>query len=53
MTSRERVPSALSAARLLDLAAEEVFRWASLEGGRPAREVRSALGDMIYRYLFT
>ena len=52
LTSRERIPSPLAAARLLDLCAEEVLRWAAIEGGRPARETRAALVEMLYRYLF-
>lgn len=52
VTPRERVPSPLAAARLLDLTLEEVLRWASMEGGRPARDVREALVEMLHRYLF-
>jgi AcrR family transcriptional regulator len=52
VTSRRRIPSPLAAARLLDLTFEEVIRWSTIEGGRPGREVRSALVEMVYRYLF-
>ena len=52
VTTRERIPSPIAAARVFDIATEEVIRWAQLEGGRAAREVRSALVEMLHRYLF-
>ncbi|MEE8164248.1 MAG: helix-turn-helix domain-containing protein [Myxococcota bacterium] len=52
VTTRERIPSPLAAARVFDIAAEEIVRWAQLEGGRPARDARAALVEMLDRYLF-
>jgi len=40
------------AAVVLDVAVDEVVRWASLEGGRGAGAVRAALVEMLHRYLF-
>ncbi len=51
-TSRQRVPSPLAAARLVDMTTEEAIRWSSIEGGHVAREIRSALVNMLARYLF-
>ncbi len=31
---------------------EEAIRWGSVEGGHAAREIRSALVNMLSRYLF-
>lgn len=52
VTPRDRIPSPLAAARLIDLAAEEALRWSSRRGGHAAADVRSALRDMMLRYLF-
>ncbi len=52
VTTRDRIPSPLAAARTLDLAAEEVLRWSARKGGRAAADVRLALRDMLVRYLF-
>jgi len=53
VTTRDRIPSPIAAARLVDLAAEEVLRWAASRGGRAGTDVRSALCDMVERYLFS
>ncbi|MEE2704170.1 MAG: TetR/AcrR family transcriptional regulator [Myxococcota bacterium] len=52
VTPRERIPSPLAAARVVDIAIEEIARWGSLEGGRAAKEARAALVEMLDRYLF-
>jgi AcrR family transcriptional regulator len=52
VTSRDRIPSPMAAARLIDVSAEEVLRWSSRRGGRAAADVRLALRDMMLRYLF-
>lgn len=52
VTTREQIPSPLAAARVWDLAAEEILRWASYEDKRTAVQTRAALVDMLDRYLF-
>ena len=52
VTTRDRIPSPLAAARLIDVSAEEVLRWTSRRGGRAAADVRLGLRDMMLRYLF-
>ncbi len=52
VTPRDRIPSPLAAARVVDIAAEEIASWGALEGGRAAKEARAALVEMLDRYLF-
>jgi AcrR family transcriptional regulator len=52
VTSRDRIPSPIATARVWDLAAEEILRWASFQDKRIAAETRSTLVDMFDRYLF-
>ena len=52
VTPRDRIPSPLAAARVVDIAAEEIVRWGAREGGRAAKEARAALVEMLDRYLF-
>jgi AcrR family transcriptional regulator len=50
LTSRERVPSPLAAARLVDLVVPSVAIWTALHP-EEARGVKEATVDMVYRYL--
>lgn len=52
VTPRDRIPSPLAAARVVDIAVQEIAHWGALEGGRAAKEARTALVEMLDRYLF-
>ena len=51
VTTRERVPSPLAAARLVDITVAEVATRVATKGS-PSRDLRVALLDMLDRYLF-